>query len=50
MLLNSPRLIIRNFKDSDIESFLVYRNIPEVAKYQGWTVPISAGVGGATGR
>lgn len=39
MLLNSPRLIIRNFKDSDIESFLVYRNIPEVAKYQGWKIP-----------
>lgn len=39
MILNSKRLIIRNFKDSDIESFLLYRNIPEVAKYQGWKLP-----------
>jgi aminoglycoside 6'-N-acetyltransferase len=39
MLLHSKRLIIRNFQDSDLESFLAYRNIPEVAKYQGWTIP-----------
>ncbi len=39
MLLHSQRLLIRNFKDSDIESFLVYRNIPEVAAYQGWELP-----------
>jgi RimJ/RimL family protein N-acetyltransferase len=39
MLLNSKRLLIRNFKDSDLESFLLYRNIPEVAQYQGWAVP-----------
>jgi RimJ/RimL family protein N-acetyltransferase len=39
VLLNSQRLIIRNFKDSDLESFLEYRNDPEVAKYQGWGIP-----------
>ncbi len=39
MLLQTPRLIIRNFEDSDIESFVAYRNIPEVAKYQGWKIP-----------
>lgn len=39
MLLNTQRLIIRNFKDSDLESFLAYRNDPEVAKYQGWGTP-----------
>lgn len=39
MLLHSQRLIIRNFKDSDIESFLAYRNDPQVAKYQGWGIP-----------
>src|SRR5258706_4868721 len=38
-LLNTSRLIIRNFKDSDLESFLSYRNDPEVAKYQGWHTP-----------
>jgi RimJ/RimL family protein N-acetyltransferase len=39
MLLHSPRLVVRNFKDSDLESFLSYRNDPEVAKYQGWSLP-----------
>ena len=39
MLLHSRRLLIRNFRDSDLEPFLVYRNIAEVAEYQGWQVP-----------
>lgn len=39
MILHSQRLLIRNFMESDLESFLAYRNIPEVAKYQGWEVP-----------
>jgi ribosomal-protein-alanine N-acetyltransferase len=39
MILNSQRLLIRNFRDSDLESFLAYRNVPEVAQYQGWEVP-----------
>lgn len=39
MLLHSRRLLLRTFKDSDIESFLAYRNVPEVAKYQGWSIP-----------
>ncbi len=39
MLLNAERLILRNFKDSDLESFLSYRNGLEVAKYQGWDIP-----------
>ena len=37
--LESPRLILRSFQDSDLESFLAYRNDPEVAKYQSWNVP-----------
>jgi len=37
--LESPRLILRPFQDSDLESFLAYRNDPEVAKYQSWSVP-----------
>jgi len=41
MLLNSKRLLIRNFKDSDLESFLAYRNNAEVAQFQGWEVPYS---------
>lgn len=41
MLIQTERMFIRSFKDSDIESFLVYRNIPEVALYQGWDLPFS---------
>jgi RimJ/RimL family protein N-acetyltransferase len=39
MFLHSSRLILRNFKDSDLETFLAYRNDPDVAKYQGWSLP-----------
>jgi RimJ/RimL family protein N-acetyltransferase len=35
----TERLIIRRFQDSDLESFFAYRNDPEVAKYQGWSLP-----------
>ena len=37
--LETPRLILRPFQDSDLEPFLAYRNDPEVAKYQSWDVP-----------
>lgn len=37
--LTTARLIIRRFQDSDLESFLAYRNDPKVAKYQGWSLP-----------
>jgi RimJ/RimL family protein N-acetyltransferase len=37
--LETDRLRIRRFQDSDMESFLAYRNDPEVARYQGWDVP-----------
>lgn len=39
MYLQTPRLILRNFIDDDLESFLAYRNDPAVAKYQGWGIP-----------
>lgn len=35
----TPRLRIRPFRDSDLEAFLAYRNDPEVARYQGWSLP-----------
>lgn len=38
-LLETDRLKIRHFQDSDLESFLDYRNDPDVARYQGWDVP-----------
>jgi RimJ/RimL family protein N-acetyltransferase len=37
--LVTERLRIRQFQDADLESFLAYRNDPEVARYQGWDVP-----------
>lgn len=39
MFLHTQRLLLRNFTASDLEAFLSYRNDPEVAKYQGWSVP-----------
>jgi len=41
MYLQSERLILRNFVESDLEPFLTYRNDPKVAKYQGWGIPYS---------
>jgi RimJ/RimL family protein N-acetyltransferase len=34
--IESERLRIRRFKDSDLASFMAYRNDPEVARYQSW--------------
>ena len=38
-LLETKRLLIRPFKDSDLEPLFAYRNDPEAAKYQGWDIP-----------
>jgi RimJ/RimL family protein N-acetyltransferase len=37
--LETPRLIIRQFRDSDLEPFVAYRNDPVVYRYQGWKTP-----------
>jgi RimJ/RimL family protein N-acetyltransferase len=34
--IESERLILRRFEDSDLAPFVAYRNDPEVAKYQSW--------------
>lgn len=34
--LETARLILRRFRESDLEPFLTYRNQPEVARYQSW--------------
>ena len=34
--IESERLRIRRFKDSDLAPFMAYRNDPEVARYQSW--------------
>src|SRR5512137_1645471 len=38
-LLEAQRLLIRPFRDTDLTSFVAYRDDPEVSKYQGWSVP-----------
>lgn len=37
--LETERLILRHFRDSDLEPFTAYRNDPEVYRYQGWKTP-----------
>jgi RimJ/RimL family protein N-acetyltransferase len=34
--LETARLILRRFRESDLASFIAYRNDPEVARYQSW--------------
>lgn len=37
--LETTRLILRPFHESDLETFSNYRSDPAVARYQGWDVP-----------
>jgi RimJ/RimL family protein N-acetyltransferase len=37
--LETERLLLRHFRDTDLDEFLVYRSDPRVARYQGWEVP-----------
>jgi aminoglycoside 6'-N-acetyltransferase len=39
--LETKRLILRSFRDSDLNAFSAYRSDPAVAKYQGWDAPYS---------
>jgi RimJ/RimL family protein N-acetyltransferase len=34
--LETARLILRHFMDTDLVPFMAYRNDPDVARYQGW--------------
>ena len=34
--LESERIVLRRFRDSDTEPFLAYRADPDVARYQSW--------------
>ena len=36
MNLETERLIIRNFRESDVADFVEYRSDPEVCKFQGY--------------
>lgn len=35
-IIESPRLILRRFRDADLAPFLAYLNDPDVARYQSW--------------
>ncbi len=37
--LITDRLILRLLSGEDMASFVGYRNVPEVARYQGWSLP-----------
>lgn len=37
--IETPRLILRHFRESDIPTWFAYRADPEVARFQGWNPP-----------
>lgn len=37
--IETPRLILRKFQHQDMQKLLAYRNDPEIAKYQIWSLP-----------
>ena len=39
ILLETSRLILRSFRDEDLEPFLAYRSDPTISRYQGWELP-----------
>ncbi|MBD2488326.1 GNAT family N-acetyltransferase [Aulosira sp. FACHB-615] len=39
--LETPRLLLREFQNSDKVAFAAYRSDPEIAKYQTWDTPYS---------
>ncbi|MCP9210399.1 GNAT family N-acetyltransferase [Streptomyces sp. NEAU-Y11] len=44
-LIETPRLRLRVFRDDDVDVFCEYRSHPDVARYQGWSVPVSREAG-----
>lgn len=43
--LETDRLLIRHFRDLDLDDFLAYRSDPMVARYQGWNLPYDSDAG-----
>ena len=41
MILETARLRLRRFRLEDAPAFAAYRSVPAVARYQGWTAPVS---------
>lgn len=44
MLIETPRLLLRTFRISDLDQFVAYRSDPENARYQGWDAPFPVDV------
>jgi RimJ/RimL family protein N-acetyltransferase len=40
-VIATSRLTLRPFRPADLAVFLAYRNDPEVARFQGWSTPMS---------
>ena len=45
--LETPRLILRAFRDADLAAFAAYRDDPAVARYQGWKMPFTLAMAAA---
>ncbi|WP_042364780.1 GNAT family N-acetyltransferase [Streptacidiphilus neutrinimicus] len=41
MLLATPRLTLRRFRETDAPELAAYRSDPDVARYQGWSAPVT---------
>jgi RimJ/RimL family protein N-acetyltransferase len=39
LALETNRLLLRSFQESDLQVFMAYRSDPAIAKYQGWEAP-----------
>ena len=37
--LVSDRIVLRRFQPADLDAFVAYRSVPEVARYQSWDAP-----------
>lgn len=42
MLLATPRLTLRRFRETDAVALAQYRSDPDVARFKSWTAPVSA--------
>ncbi len=38
-IIETPRLLLRRFKEEDLAAFINYRSDPSVAEYQSWDAP-----------
>jgi len=41
LTLHAERVLLRPFRQADLDTFIAYRSDPNVARYQGWDAPYS---------